>query len=578
MQLKELGVIIPTEPHSNISSAINAAQQAPGAAVWIPAWYTGGDSVPATNVPVIDMRGNAGTFTGGFSPGVFSFANYGAIDDDVTDNCPAVTAFNNAVNSYSGPGVPVAIIAPGSANKAYKLATANCTFAFTNPKGATIHLWANIDCQQTAQSCIQLGPANVSGGAVAYPVQQSYTLDGYGALLGGQNLTTAGVYVEPQVVSFYIDGIRFLGTGPASGGGQVGFGATNSTLGNCTNYAIYVDNPVAGGVISNVYASVNATDSTHGGCGFANPNGAAAGSNTVQFSHNIIGTAGFVGGVGNCGSVGILDGGTLGSMIDNVIYGFGMNVRLQGLGHRILGNELDAANCSAKGVSSIVHVGANGSSTPITQVMVSNNIVQVGGGHTTNFLAIAGDSTCPTATCLQDWSITGNITNTPSPGNLIAGTPSCVSHLTSNGCYIAGNQNFNSLVAPSSTQTGWAMGLSFVGSKSLVTQAANVGSTLVINAPITRTYLVVCQVISTNTPTGATLPACNLSYTDLNSGVAATPAVTSTASVSAPGTVQSGTAAVTIAAGGAINFTTTGYAAGSGTALQYAVNVFVYSY
>jgi|SRR6267378_4731043 len=65
MQLKELGVITPTEPHNNIAAAINAAQQAPGGAVWIPAWYTGTDSVPTTpGVPVIDMRGTSGSFSG----------------------------------------------------------------------------------------------------------------------------------------------------------------------------------------------------------------------------------------------------------------------------------------------------------------------------------------------------------------------------------------------------------------------------------------------------------------------------------------------------------------------------------
>src|SRR5882762_8404173 len=68
MQYKKLGVITPTEPHNNIAATINAAQQAPGAAVWIPAWYTGTDSVPATpGVPVIDMRGTQGTFTGASS-------------------------------------------------------------------------------------------------------------------------------------------------------------------------------------------------------------------------------------------------------------------------------------------------------------------------------------------------------------------------------------------------------------------------------------------------------------------------------------------------------------------------------
>lgn len=65
MELQELGVITPTGPHTTIAAAINAAKQSPGASVWIPAWYTGGDSVPATpGVATFDMRGTSGSFSG----------------------------------------------------------------------------------------------------------------------------------------------------------------------------------------------------------------------------------------------------------------------------------------------------------------------------------------------------------------------------------------------------------------------------------------------------------------------------------------------------------------------------------
>src|SRR5260370_2897518 len=78
MQLKELGVVIPTDPHNNIAAAINAAQQSPGAAVWIPAWYTGGDSVPANpGVPTFDLRG-LGSFSGSGTSGGVSPLSYGA--------------------------------------------------------------------------------------------------------------------------------------------------------------------------------------------------------------------------------------------------------------------------------------------------------------------------------------------------------------------------------------------------------------------------------------------------------------------------------------------------------------------
>lgn len=51
--------------HASIGAAISAAQQAPGASVWVPASYTGTDAVPANpGVSVFDLRGASGTFTG----------------------------------------------------------------------------------------------------------------------------------------------------------------------------------------------------------------------------------------------------------------------------------------------------------------------------------------------------------------------------------------------------------------------------------------------------------------------------------------------------------------------------------
>jgi hypothetical protein len=532
--------------------------------------------------------GAGGGNSSGSASAIFSISNTNCslaanclqwIDDDSTDNCgAATTAFFAVMNAYAGPGVPQLTIYGSSSGKAYKLAAPNCVLPLTNIHGFALHHWATIHCAQAAPSCVQVGPVNTPGVLLTFPSFQSYSIDGNGVFVDGTNLAVGssgqtgagGIYVEPMVLNFRINGVKFWGTG-----GAPGFGPTVATLGNnCNAWSIYIDYPVADGTVENVYDAVNATSSTVGGCGMANPNGSTTGSNTIDFINDTVGTAGFVGGTGNCGSIGILDGGSYGSQVHTLKYGFGMNSRLQGVGHRLIANEEDAANCSAKGVSAIYHVGANGSSAVIPQVLFSNNIVQVGSGHTTNFIGIAGDST---ATML-DYQITGNITTSGGGGALMAGTPSCTPHLTSPGCYVAGNQNFTSMPAPTSAVPGWALGDSFIGIKSLTAQAANIGSTLALNATATRTYRVECQVISTNTPTGATLPALNLSYTDLNSGATATPACTSTASTSANGTVVSGFALVTITSGGAINFTTTGYAAGSGTALQYAVNIFVHTY
>lgn len=65
MEIANLGVFIPGDSiHTNIQAAYRAAQKAPGGAVWIPPFYTVGDSVPASpTVPIFDMR-TTGSFTG----------------------------------------------------------------------------------------------------------------------------------------------------------------------------------------------------------------------------------------------------------------------------------------------------------------------------------------------------------------------------------------------------------------------------------------------------------------------------------------------------------------------------------
>lgn len=74
MILRELGLVIPTEPHNTIQSAVTAASVPPGFAVWIPAWYTGPDTYTnPSNIPIFDMRGAGTTFLGTFGQLITSY-------------------------------------------------------------------------------------------------------------------------------------------------------------------------------------------------------------------------------------------------------------------------------------------------------------------------------------------------------------------------------------------------------------------------------------------------------------------------------------------------------------------------
>jgi hypothetical protein len=61
-------VVVDTALHTNILAAYQAAQAAPGGAVWIPNSYVGTDTVPVNpTVPVFDMRSQGTTYLGSSS-------------------------------------------------------------------------------------------------------------------------------------------------------------------------------------------------------------------------------------------------------------------------------------------------------------------------------------------------------------------------------------------------------------------------------------------------------------------------------------------------------------------------------
>jgi hypothetical protein len=122
-----------------------------------------------------------------------------------------------------------------------------------------------------------------------------------------------------------------------------------------------------------------------------------------------------------------------------------------------------------------------------------------------------------------------------------------------------------------SAGAGWVP-LSNVAQKAVASaQVANNANVLTFTAPASGLYEVSLYEVSTNTPTGATLPAITLVFTDLDANVSVTETLADVTAVSAAGVVNQGRYLINLKAGGTVVIATTSYAAGSGTALAYTV-------
>jgi hypothetical protein len=340
-------------------------------------------------------------------------------DDDSTNNCgSATTAFMASINAYAGPGAVQVFINGSGTGKAYLLSTCQLIF---NPTGsavgiaATIHLNASLDAgTNSSANLIQFGDGTHGG---------VYRLDG-GTFLGGASLTVAGIEIKNAVGNTVITNTNFFN-----------FGAGNATLGSCTNYAIQFDDFVFEGTVS--YNHWNNGDATTGRC-FANVSGATVGENTIFFSHNTIG-----GRSGSfCASQGIVDGGWFGSIDNNNIGNIAVAVRLQGGSHRLSDNELDSEGCVASGVNAAIQWGANGSSTDVDGASITDNLVQIGTGHLTNFMQQAGNSTAS----ISNVMLNGNAS---SSAQVSLGVTSTQGLLISGNCIYACFAGYNKgLISP----------------------------------------------------------------------------------------------------------------------------------
>jgi hypothetical protein len=149
----------------------------------------------------------------------------------------------------------------------------------------------------------------------------------------------------------------------------------------------------------------------------------------------------------------------------------------------------------------------------------------------------------------------GNPTNIPAPANSPAE-------------YLDTANNAQWFSTPASG--GWKPDTTVIAGNEVTAQAANNADVLTYTAPQTGIFQIAAYTVSTNTPTAGTLPSVQVTYTEADTGNSTTATITPTvASVSASGVVSTGTGGIRAKVGTTITIATTGYAAGSGTALTY---------
>lgn len=486
------------------------------------------------------------------------------VDDDSTNNCgTALTNWIAAINAYSGNGQPYVTFQMSGGGKAFLFST--CSMTFTNP--VVIQANATFDAgTNTSSNLINFGLAAT---CTTTANCAAFRWNG-GTFLGGASLTNGIFEMKANINDFRLSGMMFLNVGTG-----------NATLGSCTNYAILIDNPVANGKVQDT--KYTRTDATTGWCAYSNPNGAAGGTNTIEFMNNAIGS-----GTG-CGSVAIWDGGSLGNIVGGTIFGAAIPIRLVGIGHRLSNLELDANSCIAHAVQAPIQWGGPSAST-IRGISITDVTYQSETGNT-GFFQKAGDDAGST---IGGISLIGNKQVGRSGGSQALLGPSSSSCSTASllnstdFCYAGGNwgvQMPTSCVA-TSTNVNWMFNNQLADCLFNVTSAANETAQILFtsnSSNANQNYLtyVNCQVLLYQAATtSSTLPQCQVTWTDNKTSVVQTSTVTP---VWASGTVGcSGTTTNTVGnlctgtigpinpkVGTSVSIQTINYASVGGTSMFY---------
>lgn len=110
-----------------------------------------------------------------------------------------------------------------------------------------------------------------------------------------------------------------------------------------------------------------------------------------------------------------------------------------------------------------------------------------------------------------------------------------------------------------------------------LTQSADISSTPLYTVPTgasAKVFQVSAElVIATAGSASSTLPPLSVTYTDAETGNSITQAITASSTANTTATAKSGVVAINVAAGGAITFSTSGYAASSANSMVFNAKV-----
>jgi hypothetical protein len=373
----------------------------------------GSCSAPSAGIFYMVPAGNCGTLTNCI----------GLTDDDATDNCgTALTTWLGLVNGYSG---PIGYVVIGSHSG---FAFNSCILTFTHP--TYVSSVTDIHCGSSLADCVEMGPSGLGSFDSGY-----WTWDG-GTFSGGASLTNAGIFSENYIANITVKNVVL----PA------GFGATNATLGSCTNFFYKSGAPIPQVWFYNNRASYGGNNY----CFYSNVD-TVGGNNSAHVFGNQVTTGG-----SDCQSVAFLEGGSYSDLFNNEVYGTAIPFKIeQQNGTNISGvtvgpdNQIDSNACTPSGQNNAaVFLGPDSSGTFGPASIINNSIKGTGGN---GWLVSPWSSTA-----IQGIQITGNhsdkggVTLIPNGVNCAAwgSSPSITP------CYDEGNIGFQ---PPNGTGwSGWA--------------------------------------------------------------------------------------------------------------------------
>lgn len=278
---------------------------------------------------------------------------YGAVADNSTDNCTAITAFNADINSYSGPGAVEADTSLPAGGSAWK---SSCGFAFT-PR---TYWHGGTYCYTGTGDEADIGRPGMS----AFPSdQQEFVVKDVHFATGCGTSAAKGVYVEPYVTQVLFENNVWDNHGSSS------------------NWNVYLGSPLnAAYLYENMWWE---NDSTGGRNAVYDNDTSGLGSNTIFALGNEWAAASLPSTFltpppSPCGGTAVFLGASHSKLLMNSFFGWNKNVQVSNAnnawGVTFAFNAFDTGDCSSGGVNSNIQLG-DGHTGGVDSVMMAFNDV-----------------------------------------------------------------------------------------------------------------------------------------------------------------------------------------------------------